>query len=206
MVEWDTLYTLRQFSYWLRHTVEKVLNRLELIPAINYCWARLTSSSLNLPFVVLGLHYNVASYLQPSTIYLAVPGFPDASWRRMGGSWGGRFLPADLVRHLNKQHASDLILLQIKIRKTTSMQCAVQYLWWGDGGDSLHKSVVRGDGDFTGFWGILIRTVSSLWGYEYTVHSTHHILWISTCLALLVINKITDLWFPLLGYYLKPFL
>ena len=37
MVEWDTLYTLRQFSYWLRHTVEKVLNRLELIPAINYC-------------------------------------------------------------------------------------------------------------------------------------------------------------------------
>ena len=37
MVKWDTLYTLRQFSYWLRHTVEKVLNRLELIPAINYC-------------------------------------------------------------------------------------------------------------------------------------------------------------------------
>ena len=52
MVEWDTLYTLQQFSYWLRHTVEKVLNRLELIPAINYCCARLTSSSLNLPFEI----------------------------------------------------------------------------------------------------------------------------------------------------------
>ena len=51
MVEWDTLYALRQFSHWLRHTVEKVLNRLELIPAINYCCAWLTSSSLNLPLV-----------------------------------------------------------------------------------------------------------------------------------------------------------